>query len=188
LDDVKKFYKDFYGASKAEAAIVGDFDAEQLQQLASRHFGSWRSEKPYARVKRPYRKIDSANQSFETPDKANAFFVAGMPLKLSDDDPDYPALMFGNYLLGTGMNSRLFQRIRNKEGLSYGVGSMLQATPLEDNTPFMALAICAPQNMTKVEASFRDEVAKILKEGYTEQEVTAGKTGWLQAQQVSRSQ
>ncbi len=188
LDDVKKFYATFYGASHAELAIVGDFDAEQVQQLASKLFGSWKSSKPYAKVKNPYRKIDPVSQSFETPDKANAFFVAGVPLHLGDDHPDYPALMFGNYLLGSGMNSRLFQRIRGKEGLSYGVGSILQATPEEDNTPFQALAICAPQNIKKVEASFRDEMAKILKEGYSEQEVTAGKTGWLQSQQVSRSQ
>ena len=67
-------------------------------------------------------------QSFETPDKAQAFFVAGMNLNLRDDDPDYPALVLGNYMLGGGfLNSRLVARIRIKDGLSYGVGSQLKA-------------------------------------------------------------
>jgi len=188
VEEVKKFHASFYGASSAELAIVGDFEAEQLQQLASRLLGSWKSMQPYSRVPNPYRKIAPVNQSLETPDKANAFFIAGMPLDLGDDHPDYPAVLFGNYLLGGGLNSRLFQRIRNKEGLSYGVGSSVQVSPLEKNSPFMTFAICAPQNAAKVEASFRDEVGKILREGFTEQEVAAGKTGWAQARQVSRAQ
>ena len=65
-----------------------------------------------------------SNQSFATPDKANAFFVAGINLKLRDDHPDYPALLLGNYMLGGGfLNSRLATRMRQKDGLSYGVGS-----------------------------------------------------------------
>ena len=78
-------------------------------------------------------------QSFETPDKAQAFFVAGMNLNLRDDDPDYPALVFGNYMLGGGfLNSRLVARIRVKEGLSYGVGSQLNAAPLDKSGGFLA--------------------------------------------------
>ena len=53
------------------------------------------------------------------------------PRPASDDDPDYPALLLANYMFGGGfLNSRLAVRIRQKEGLSYGVGSGLDgATP-----------------------------------------------------------
>jgi predicted Zn-dependent peptidase len=61
---------------------------------------------------------------------------------LRDDDPDYAALVMGNYIIGGGfLNSRLATRIRQKEGISYGVGSWLQqirwiSQDLSDPMPF----------------------------------------------------
>lgn len=188
IDQLKKFHTEFYGASNAELAIVGDFDAAEVRKVAAAQLGTWKSPKAYAEVKRPYRKIEPVSQSFETPDKANAFFVAGMRVNLRDEDADYPALVFSNYIIGQGINSRLFQRIRGKEGLSYGIGSSFSVTPTEDNALFMTTALAAPENAPKVEASFRDEIAKILKDGFSDAEIAAAKASWLQAQQVSRAQ
>ena len=188
VDELKRFHSDFYGASNGELAVVGDLDAEDAQKTAASELGTWKSPKPYAQVKNPYRKIEPLDQSFETPDKANAYFLAGMRINIRDEDPDYPALLLSNYIIGTGINSRLFQRIRGKEGLSYGVGSSFSVTPTEDNASFLATAISAPENTPKVEAAFRDEMSKILREGFTEAEVAAAKASWLQAQQVSRAQ
>jgi zinc protease len=187
LDQVKQLHAGFYGASNAELAVVGDFDPEAILKIAST-LNTWKSPKPYAQIKNPYRKIEPVSQAFETPDKANAFFLAGMRINISDEHPDYPALLFANYLLGQGINSRLFARIRNKEGLSYGIGSSLSVAPAEDNAMFMTNAIAAPENASKVEASFRDELATLLKDGFSDAEVAAGKASWLQAQQLNRDQ
>src|SRR5262249_40248896 len=102
LEEAKKFYSDFYGASNAELAVVGDFDEKAIERLGTDLFGSWKSPRPYARLVTEYKDIPAINRSFETPDKANAMFVAGMRLNLRDDDPDYPALVLGNYMLGGG--------------------------------------------------------------------------------------
>jgi zinc protease len=187
IDDVKKFYQDFYGASKSELVVVGDFDPEQMQTLASGLLGSWKSPKPFEKLKYPYAKITPEIKSFETPDKANSMIAMGMPVKISDEHADYPAVMLGNYILGTGMNSRLFQRVRQKEGLSYGTGSQLMARAKEESGLFMGMAIFAPQNVTKVENAIKEEIAKILKDGVTAEEVAEAKKGWLQAQTVSRA-
>ena len=169
-------------------ALVGDFDSEDAQKALGNLLGGWKSPKPYAEVKNPYRKVEPLNQAFETPDKANAFFMAGLRINIRDTDPDYPALVLANYIIGQGMNSRLFQRIRGQEGLSYGVGSAFNVAPEEDNGSFTATAISAPENTPKVEAAFRDEMSKILRDGFTDAEISAAKTSWLQAQQVSRAQ
>jgi zinc protease len=186
LDQVKEFYAQYYGLAEAELAVIGDFDPEAVQQQVARQVRDWKSRQNYARILRQYRAVAPAADSFETPDKANAMWVAGAALRLKDTDPDYPALVFGNYLLGQGMNSRLFARIRNKEGLSYGVGSQLMADAESDHALFLAFAICAPENAPKVEASFKDEMKKILSEGFTAEEIEAGKKSWLQSRQVSR--
>ncbi|MBI4892787.1 MAG: insulinase family protein [Acidobacteria bacterium] len=187
LDQVKEFYAKYYGAPAGELAVVGDFDAEGLQKQVSTLLNGWKSKEHYARILRTYKEAPAKTQAFETPDKANAMWLAGMALKLRDSDADYPALVLGNYLLGQGMNSRMFARIRTKEGLSYGVGSQLVANAEDDLGMFMAYAICAPENAPKVEASFKDELTKILANGYTEDEVAAAKKSWSQGRQVSRA-
>jgi zinc protease len=187
-EQVRQFHAGFYGASNAELAVVGEFNPEDVLQVASTRIDGWKSPKPYAQVRNPYRKIPPVSQVFETPDKANAFFMAGMRLNLTDEDPDYPALTLANYMLGQGINSRLFARIRGKEGLSYGVGSSLAVAPGENSAPFVANAISAPENAAKVEASFRDEISLLLKTGFSDAEIAAAKASWLQAQQLNRDQ
>jgi zinc protease len=189
LEDVKAFYKDFYGASHGELALVGDFDAKEIQGLVAELFGNWKSAKVFTRVPRPYQEVAPASKSFEAPDKANAFFVAGENLALQDTDPDYPALLLGNYMLGGGfLNSRLAVRIRQKEGLSYSVGSQIQASPLDKSGSFLTYAIYAPQNAAKLEGAFKEEIARVLKDGFEAKEIEEARAGWLQSRQVSRAQ
>jgi zinc protease len=189
LDDVKSFYKNFYGASNAEFAAVGDVDAEGLQKQLTGLFGEWKSNEHYARVVSNYKDVSAINQPFETPDKANAFFVAVQPVKMDDASPDYPALTLANYMLGGGfLNSRLATRIRVKDGLSYGIGSQLSVPIQETAATFMTYAISAPQNTAKVESDFKEELKRAIDGGFTEEEITAAKSGWLQSRQVSRGQ
>ena len=189
LDDVKKFYKDFYGASNGQMTVVGDFDAKEISAVAQEIFGNWKSPSGFTRIKTEYRAVAPINRSLEAPDKANAFFVARMNVKIRDDNPDYPALTLGNYMLGGGfLNSRLAVRIRQKEGLSYGVGSNFNASALDETGSFLANAIYAPENAEKLEAAFKDELAKLMKDGFTAEEIEAAKSGWLQGRQLSRAQ
>src|SRR5665213_795494 len=154
VEDARAFYKNFYGASHAELAVVGDFDPVAVKKTAAELFGDWKSPAPYERIKTGFAKIAPVNESIETPDKANAVFFAGIRLNVSDRDADYPALVFGNFMLGGGfLNSRLATRIRVKDGLSYGVGSVLSAKSTEKDGQFQVYAIAAPQNVAKVETA-----------------------------------
>lgn len=189
LAQVKQFYADFYGAQNGEVAVIGDFDDKQITGLFNELFSGWRAKQPYTLIPDPFKEVAAVNQALETPDKANAFFIAGQNLNLRYDNPDYPALALGNFMLGGGfLNSRLAARIRGKDGLSYGVGSQLQASSSGSNGSFLAFAIYAPQNAAKLEAAFKEEIVRALKDGFTAEEVAAGKKGWLQSRQVSRAQ
>ena len=189
LEEVRKFHKDFYGASVGEFTASGQFNAQEIQKVAAELFGNWKSPVPYSRLLRPYQKVAPEDKKIETPDKQNAFFFTGAPVKVSDEDPDFPAVMMANYILGgSGTGSKLFARIRDKEGLSYGVQSVFDAPVKDDGGSFMAVAFSAPQNTPKVEASFRDELTKTLKDGFTAAEVDAAKKAWAQERIVGRSQ
>ena len=189
LEDAKAFYKHFYGASNGQLAVVGDFDPADVKKEIETLFGAWKSPAHFERVKYGFQKIAPVNQTIETPDKQNAVFIAATRLHISDKDPDYPALVMGNYMLGGGfLNSRLATRIRVKDGLSYGVSSSLTAKPNEADGEFQASAIAAPQNVAKVEAAFKEEMQRALADGFTQKELDDDRTGWLQGQQVNRSE
>jgi len=187
LDDVKKCYADFYGASHGELAVVGDFDPDQVARLAEELFGDWKSPRPYARIPLRYTPLPPINRVIEVPDKANAVLRAGMQLKLRDDNPDYPALVLGNYLLGGSSDSRLSRRIREKEGLSYSVGSYITADGFYERGIFGVYAIYAPQNRARVETAVGEEIRRALKDGFGGEEVAAAKKSLLKARQVARS-
>jgi len=116
--------------------------------------------------------------------------LAYQPIKISDNDPDYASLEIANYMLGggSGLSSRLMNRIRQKEGLSYGVGSQFAASPLDQSGAFVGYAIYAPENIAKLEAAFKEEIEKVLKDGFTQKEIDEAKKSWIQSRQVGRSQ
>lgn len=187
LDDTRSYYRDFYGAAHGEIVVIGDFDADAVAKQVGELFGDWKTSRPYRRVSTPFVAVPVLVDTIETPDKANATWNASIPLAMTHAHPDYPALLLGNYIFGSGMNSRLFQRVRTKEGLSYGVSSQFFAGVKDDNAGFSASASSAPQNAPKVEAVFKEELGKVLAEGYSAEEVEAAKKSWLQSRKVGRA-
>jgi zinc protease len=190
LDDVKRYYRTFYGADRAMVAIVGDFDEAEVTRAIGESLGGWRSGAPWSRVTRQFQEIAPQKRVIETPDKENAVFLARVNANLNEEDADYPALYVANYILGggAGFDSRLVARIRVKEGLSYGAGSGISAGRFDRAGSWSANAIAAPQNIDKVEAAFREEVARFLKDGVTAEELTKAKSGIAQRALQSRAQ
>jgi zinc protease len=188
IEQVRDFHARFVGASQAQFAAVGDFDPKAVTQALQRALGGWVSQQAIARVPSPLVLAPSTRIQISTPDKQNAAMQVLQDLPLNDSHPDYPAFMLANHLLGSGGDSRFWNRIREKEGLSYSVYSAVQWNSIEENSQWIASAIFAPQNRAKVEAAFREEVSKVLAQGFTQTEFEAGKRGLLNFRQLSRAQ
>jgi zinc protease len=189
LEDVKSLYKSMIAGSSGEVSVVGDFDPEEVTKKLTQILDGWKSETPYQRaasvanidVRRPI-------QLIETPDKANSVYYGSQQYELRDDNARYPALLIGNYIFGGGaISSRLGDRVRQKEGLSYGVGSGVQAHPIDERGSLTIYAIANPDNREKVVAAIEQEMRRLIKDGVTEEELKAAKDGYLQAQQVGRT-
>jgi zinc protease len=188
LEQVREHHRRFYGASSGEFAAVGDIDVPALRKALQAAFAEWKSSEPFTRVPDPLVVVPPERLMLSTPDKQNATMRVELPLPLSDKDADYAALTMANYLLGSGGSSRLWKRIREVEGLSYDVRSSIGWNNFEAHSQWTASAIFAPQNQPKVEAAFREEIARALKDGFTSQELAEGQRGLLSFRRLSRAQ
>ncbi len=188
IEQVRAFHKRFYGASHAQFSASGEMDADAVKTTLDKAFGDWKSTAPYARVPTPLVSVSPERIVIRTPDKQNATMLAMLALPLTDNDADYATFTLANAMLGRGGSSRLWERVREKEGLSYDVGSGVSWSSHEPNSMWQAWAIFAPQNQPKVEAAFREEVARALKDGFTQSELDEAKKGLLSARRLARAQ
>ncbi len=192
LDDLRAFHRDFYGSTQGEIAIVGDFDVDAIKPQLQALFGSWPSARPYAPIATHYTVVAAESRRFETPDKANAVVLARSNLSLNDADADYPALVVANYVLGGDpLKARLGDRLRQKEGLTYGVGSGINADSSRvgrDDAGSLAIqAIAAPQNVSRLEAGLREEVQRLVTDGISAEELRDAVSGLLTQRQQGRA-
>lgn len=189
LEDARSFYHDFWGPQGGNIVLVGDFDEAEVRAAIEESFADWESPHPYERIATPFRDLEAQDVEIETPDKANAVLLAQQNFELRDTDPDYEALLMASEMIGGGvLNSRLSRRIRDEEGLSYGVQAFISGHPIDPNGQFIAFAIFAPENVDRVEAAMLEELQRVLDEGFTQEELDGARQGWLEGRQLGRAQ
>ena len=188
LADAVACYRELYGATGADFVAVGDFDPGEVAGLVEELFRDWRTPHPFARVAAHYFERPPSEGELQTPDKANAVLRGGFELKMRDDHPDFPALVLANYLLGGASTARLPARVREKDGLSYSTYSLFNAGPFDEAASFRVNSIFAPQNRERVEHAIREELGRAVRDGFTPEEVEAGKKALLEARRMARTQ
>jgi zinc protease len=187
LSSVIHFYREFFGGTDAALSIVGDFAPEPIQAHAESLLGNWNSPKSYSPLQLTPLGDEPTHLALRTPGKPGAAFAAGWRVGLGDQHRDYAALLLGNFLFGGFNNSRLMNRLRKQDGLSYVTFSSLTNDPGQPASLLLALATCSPANVEKVAAAFREEVARIAGEGYDPAELENGRRALLGRRQALRS-
>jgi zinc protease len=192
LEEVRRFHERFYGTAEGEISVVGDFDPVAMRAQLEALFAGWRAPVRFVPIATRHVDIRPEVERLEAPDKANAVVLARQNLSLNDLDPEYPALLVANSILGGGgMKSRLGDRIRQKDGLSYGVGSGISADASregrDDAGSLSVQAIAAPQNAAKVEAALREELTRFVRDGVSADELRDAVAGLLTQRSQSRA-
>jgi zinc protease len=189
LEQVKKLYTEQLGAASGELTVVGDFEGIDVPALLEKSLAGWKSAVKYVRIRYEAKTDVKGEQSvIPVADKANAVYVAGFNLALQDTDPDYAPLEIANFLLGGGdFSSRLGKRVRQQEGLSYGIGSQLSAGAIDKVGDFQVYAISNPMNIGKVETLIREELDKLVKDGVTAKELEEVKKAYLAQLKTERA-
>jgi zinc protease len=189
IDDIRKFYDEFLGGEVGELAVVGDFDSVEVREKVASILADWKPKQPYKRIDRPAKTdIAGAVEKILTPDKSNAMLYGGLQHKLDDENPEFAALEIGNFILGGGtLSSRLADRVRQQEGLSYGIASGVSARHRDARTDFTIYAITNPQNVDRLMTVIREEIVKLRDKGVTSEELARAKEAYLQAERVRRA-
>jgi zinc protease len=191
LNDLKKYHQEFYGISNSATLVaIGDLDESKLEQFFKSEFKNFKSDKPFTEIPNAFSENKGTNESINTPDKKNAFTLGMLAIKTSQSDDDFAALEMAGSIFGGGfLNSRIATRLRQKDGVSYGAGGMISVDSNKDheNSRIMVYAIYAPQNAAKVQLGFKEEIARFIKDGITQDELDSAIKGWVQAENVSRA-
>lgn len=186
-EELVDFHKQFYGNGRITMAAVGSFEPQAVEKVLSDELGQWKRAPAYQRVETPYIAIKPTQIVIETPDKANAVFMARLPIQIQDTDPRYPALVMANFLLGQSPSSRLWMKVRETEGLSYSVGSGLSVSDFEPSGDWSASAIFAPENRQRLENAINAVLDATIKDGFSQSELDAGIEALLNLRALSRS-
>ena len=188
-EQVLRYAAAMRGLSAAEIAIVGDFDTASVKTALAAAFGGSKLPAPFTRVNREHRPVAAKVEKIATPDKENATFVARVAFPLQDKAADYPALVLADFIVGGSAGARLFQRVREKEGLSYDVFSTLAVPTFSNAASWTFGYIANPQNAARAEAALKDELQKLLAgNALTDEEFNAQRQSLLDQRLVRRSQ
>ncbi len=191
IADIKAFYNDFYGLGKSIIVGIGNLKSDELKNFMEKEFNTFESKHPYSKIASPFSESKSITEDIITPDKQNAMTFGGLNIKVSEYSEDYAALTIAATILGGGvLNSRIEDRLRQKDGISYGAGAGFQADSdnTDQNSQMYIYAIYAPSNYDKVRLGFEEEIARFIKDGITEEELKNAVNGWIQEGNVSRAQ
>lgn len=187
LAQVKDFHTRFYGAQAAQVVVVGPLAEMQIKPQILGLLEPWRAAQAWERVPYPLIKKPATRLVFDTPDKTNATLHAQLQLPLTELDIENWQLQMATRMFGGGPGSRLWIRMREKGGLSYSAGAGMGASAYEKRANWAMSSDVAPANLSIAELAMREELARSLKEGFTEEEFKRTRDQWLAERVRSRS-
>jgi zinc protease len=182
LNDLKNFYTNFYGANHGYAAFVGNIDQPSIKSFLEKNLSNFTSKQGCTDIEDKYFDVKGSLENINIPDKKNAVCFGAINMPLKQSDPDYVALDLANEMLGGGafLSSRIPQRLRESEGMSYGAGSYLNFNYKYPATTWGVYAIFNPLYKNRLDSALRDEVNKALQSGFKEDEYKKCVASWLQ--------
>ena len=174
------FYNNILGANNGFGTLVGNLDAKVAADELEKTFGKFTAKSKYVEVKPTFFETKKTDKNIITPDKENAVALGKISFKMKQNDPDYPALNMANEILGSGgfLAARLPMRLREKDGISYGVGSYVSVPITNDVASWNYYAFLNPTKRDAVENAVKEEISKALKDGFTQEELDANKKGY----------
>ncbi len=167
--DISGYWKRRYPAGSTAVAVVSSFPHETVLGRVEQYFGTWGGDE----LAHEYQPLSLAGAvKVVERDTEQAHVVLGGELFARDDERRW-AFEIANHVLGGGMSSRLFQKIREERGLVYSVYSF--GMPFADTGAWGIYAGTSPDQLSEVMELIDAELADILTNGITDEELRRAK-------------
>ena len=185
-DQVVNYYANIMGANNGFGTVLGNLDPKIAASSLENTFGKWTAKSKSTLINPTFFDTKKIDKNFITPDKENAMAFGMQSFKMDQKSVDYPAFLLANEILGSGgfLSARLPMRLREKEGISYGVGSFINVPVSNDVASWGYYALLNPTKRDAVEKAVKEEVALALKDGFTADEVTTNKKSYANIQKT----
>jgi len=175
VEELRAFHGKHYGPAHLTLVFAGDVDAQAIQAEIAEAFAGWTGGTALTRSSGGVPEREPSVQTVELHDKASVSIVLGQSTGLRFGEPGYVALSVGTEILGSGFTGRLMSTVRDKEGLTYGIGAGLSDDTFTDGS-WSISATFAPELLERGIASTRRELEKWWREGVTAAELEARKS------------
>lgn len=169
LAEVRDFHARQYGTASLRIVATGDVEPVAFKQNVATAFDGWGKGGTFAPATPPAR-VGAAEKNVNMADKTSVSVVIGQPALVRASDDDWLPLSVGTAALGRGFTSRLIGNVRDREGLTYGIGAGLRDDSFRDGA-WLVRGTFAPSLLEKGLTSTRREIESWLKDGVTAEEL-----------------
>ncbi len=170
-EDLVHFYQKHYVTEGAVVSIVGAVNRNEADKIAREILQGLSRGQKQASVTAVT--IDGGQSKNIAHPASQAHIQIGLPV-FTRHDPDYYALLVGNYILGSGgFDSRLMKVLRDENGLVYGVSSSL--APYEQKGEFSIEFSTKKNEALRALQLTRDTLTQFIAQGPTDAELKQAK-------------
>lgn len=174
---LQAYWKRFGSAQHGELVLSGPLELGPVQATLQSLWGDWASNEPYAPWAAEHAQpTGEAFSAIQVPEKANASYTARIAFPMDQRHPDFQALVVGVELMS---RLGLWQRIREQEGISYGVGASLDVPWYGNAAAINIGASLAPQNLSRLRTAVAQVLEQTTNQGYSASEVSSAKSAIL---------
>lgn len=177
-DDLREFRRQFYGAPRLVITTAGGVSFKEIESLVQKyvlvHFKGESNPESYAL---PLANLNIQPSFVFTQKQTEQMYLALAMRAVNRGHPDYHGYKLLALMLGGSMSSRLYSRIREKQGLVYHIHCGLES--FAQHGALVVLWACDSQNGQQALISYKEEVQKVIKSGFTTEELERAKTQYI---------
>lgn len=177
LDDVREWFRSYYGAANAVIVVAGDIDADTARQKVERYFGDIPAGPPVARHKEWTAKRSGTMRQVaqDRVPQPRLYKVWNIP---PEGSTDAVYLNLVSDVLSSGKNSRFYKRLIYQDQIATDAAAMLDVREIAGQFLIQSTARQGV-DLAKVEAAIDEELAAFLASGPTDAELQRVKTQFM---------
>lgn len=178
LDNVKKYYSEYFVPANAYLVIVGDVKFDEVKELVKKNFSAWKkASAPKSMYNEPQNLSKIEIDFIDLPNTVQSQISVNNLVTLKMNDPDYFAAIMANHILGGGGEGRLFLNLREAHGWTYGSYSSILGD--KHTTKFTAQASVRNAVTDSAVVEMLNEINRIRTSLPTQQELDQAKAKYI---------